>query len=248
MSLDALKQPNITVMGSNSTLEAGATNATSTNVNVPVGQGAEPEAPVDVLNTNNNTSTQAQTVRSKQQLLDSLKFLQNYGITQEEGIEILCTMGFNCNEQTLLNLDQKSLNNQIKIIMDTITALQEDKIEVNKENLKYHAGKYAAQINCGYDSVASFRSKSHESLTDKLKRAYGNKFLTGNPEDLVKGIEAYYTEIDGATDITDFSKLLYYSSDEEIIALYNAIPYLEKNDKLKGLVVAIKSCSTCNTN
>lgn len=221
--------------------------ATSASDIIPIGQSKNPENSQGPLNSNNisNTNTQNQNLRSKKQLLDSLKFLQQYGITEEQGIEILCAMGFNCNEKNLLNMNQKDFNKQIKIIQDTLVALQEDGIEVNKENLAKHASKYASQINCGWKSVSSFReNKYHESITDKLRKAYGDKFITGNKEDLVKGVEAYYSEIKGATQISDFSKLLYYSTDEEIEILYNAIPYLEKNDKLKGVVAALKSCST----
>ena len=184
---------------------AGATSTvtgaqTTAPINVPVGQGGSVENTNTNFNVNNDSQTQPQTVRSKQQLLDSLKFLQNYGITQEEGIEILCAMGFNCNELALLNLDQKDLNNQIKIIMDTITALKEDKIEITKENLAKHASKYASQINCGWDSVASFRKankRNNESLLERLKTAFGKDYSNATDEELIEAVKKYYTDRGG---------------------------------------------------
>ena len=239
-----VRQQNISNAGVTSAPTAGA--QASAPINVPVGQGSGVENTNTNYNTNNSAQSQPQTKRSRQQLLDSLKFLQNYGITQEEGVEILCAMGFNNSEQTLLNLEQKDLNNQIKIIMDTITALQEDKIEVNKENLAKHASRYASQINCGWDSVASFRKankRNDDSLLERLKNAFGKDYSNASEEKLVKAVERYCLEISN-TDITDFSKLLYNSSDEEIQILYKAIPYFDCNDRLKGIVAAIKSCSS----
>ena len=243
MSYGINAKPNIPNTGAVSTTTVNT--QASAPINVPVGQGSSVDNSQVSVNQNNNQS-QPQTKRSRQQLLDSLKFLQNYGITQEEGVEILCAMGFNSSEQTLLNLEQKDLNNQIKIIMDTITALQEDKIEVNKENLAKHASRYASQINCGWDSVASFRKankRNDDSLLERLKNAFGKDYSNASEEELVKAVERYCLEISN-TDITDFSKLLYNSSDKEIQILYKAIPYFDCNDRLKGIVAAIKSCST----
>lgn len=243
MSYGINAKPNIPNTGAVSTTTVNT--QASAPINVPVGQGSSVDNSQVSVNQNNNQS-QPQTKRSRQQLLDSLKFLQNYGITQEEGVEILCAMGFNSSEQTLLNLEQKDLNNQIKIIMDTITALQEDKIEVNKENLAKHASRYASQINCGWDSVASFRKankRNDDSLLERLKNAFGKDYSNASEEELVKAVERYCLEISN-TDITDFSKLLYNSSDKEIQILYKSIHHFERDDRLKGIVAAIKSCST----
>lgn len=245
MSYGINAKPNIPNTGAVSTTKVNTQASASTN-NVPVGQGSGVENTNTNYNTNNSAQSQPQTIRSKQQLLDSLKFLQNYGITQEEGIQILCAMGFNTNETTLLNLDQKAFNGQIKILMDTITALKEDKIEITKENLAKHASRYASQINCGWDSVASFRKankRNDDSLLERLKNAFGKDYSNASEEELVKAVERYCLEISN-TDITDFSKLLYNSSDKEIQILYKSIHHFEMDDRLKGIVAAIKSCST----
>ena len=245
MVLDINVKQNILNANAGATSTVTGTQANAP-INVPVGQGGSVENTNTNFNVNSDSQTQPQTVRSKQQLLDSLKFLQNYGITQEEGIEILCAMGFNCNELALLNLDQKDLNNQIKIIMDTITALKEDKIEITKENLAKHASKYASQINCGWDSVASFRKankRNDESLLERLKTAFGKDYSNATDEELIEAVKKYCLEISN-TDITDFSKLLYNSSDKEIQILYKSIYHFEIDDRLKGIVAAIKSCSS----
>lgn len=112
MSLDALKQPNITVMGSNSTLEAGATNATSTNVNVPVGQGAEPEAPVDVLNTNGNLEqVEIKCLRSETEVKNALKTISvQTGLNINELLDIINKMtGKSLSD--LQNVEQRELTN-----------------------------------------------------------------------------------------------------------------------------------------
>ena len=245
MVLEVQKKLNIPASGS--VLVSKAQDSTAV-VTVPVGQEVTSETSGTSFNAKAETKTEGQNTskRNKQQLLDSLKFLQQYGITQDEGIEILCAMGFNCNEQTLLNLEQKELNKQIKIMSDTIVALNEDGIEINKENLKIHASKYASQINCGWDSVKSFRDRNKansDSLLERLKNAFGKDYSNATDEELINAVKQYCLEISN-TDITDFSKLLYNSSDKEIEILYKAIPYFSTDERLSGIVAAIKSCSS----
>ena len=69
-----LKAENTQILVKTGAAQAGLLKASNTNMPNSVVNGGEVGAPVDAINSTNNTSVQTKTVRSKQQLLDSLKF------------------------------------------------------------------------------------------------------------------------------------------------------------------------------
>lgn len=259
VSNDVILNQNISATGSVSTT-APVTTA-SANVDVTA------QTSNDTIATGNSQDTQAKTKRSVEQLYQAIQALcSSNGIDFNEVKKMgLLSSISGKNEEALLNAEQEEITKIVKLIEETIAAMKEDGIELTAENLEKQARGYQIQLACGWDSIASFRKRnkvSHESVIERLDRVAKAKGKTPfsqltSVEDKAKALKEYFKDFfdakvqAGASEeeikklqLTDFSKLLFNTSDAEKNVLRDAIQYLAGDSRFTALKSVFDSCDT----
>lgn len=181
-------------------------------------------------------------------------------LTNEDIKNILLNTNFNIN-----NHNENELDKKIEEINLAIKTLQEDQQEINANNIIKRVNDHNILIKSGW-SIKTFREKNaqnNESLSERVIRFCGlpkgtklNELPNRN-----KYIEKYFADYfndlkkQGKSDneiknllLTDFSKLVYNTSEEDRLMFTDAIICMSSENRNAGFNLAIESLNNESKN
>lgn len=159
-----------------------------------------------------------------------------------------------------VTLSEIEINAKINEYAPVIESLISEGIEITPDNVQLRIQQHGILLNCGWDSIESFNranSRNSESLVERLERMYGIKVANMSTEEKAKYLNSYFDtyfselqkkRLENAspeeaekikanirkTQLTDFVKLLYNSSQEEYALFRDAIGYLAADNRYQG--------------
>lgn len=183
------------------------------------------------------------------------------GKTPEELLDL------NSVPQSMLNEAVKKIENAINAIFEDIADIKNGDKKLTFELIINYTKLLDGNIPEGYENVDDFRkaqkrlndknTTAAESITERIKRANGKDISTMSPDEakneIYKYLKAYFDDkikaggnIEEITrsQLRDFSKLIFNSSQEELKLLVEAIQYLLKDNIIPGINEVIDNCHT----
>ena len=175
-------------------------------------------------------------------------------LTNEDIKNILLNTNFNIN-----NHNENELDKNIEEINLAIKTLQDDNVEINVNSIIKRVNDHSMLIESGWSSIESFRktnARNNESLSERVirfsglpkgtklsdlsnKNKYIEKYFAGYFKDLKKQGKSEQ-EIKKLL-LTDFSKLVYNTNEEDRIMFTDAIVSMSSENRCNGFALAMKS-------
>lgn len=240
---------------------------------VPIGQSGEVGGSTDSYSNSNTTkATQETNKRTENELYKSIEALCNkYGLDINQakkmglfqillGKNIEELLDINTVPQNVLNEAVKKLENAINAIYEDIANIKNGEKKLTFDLIISYTKLLNEEVPAGWDSVDSFRKaqrKNNESLSDRLERYYNVDINKLKPEQLANYLEKYFTkyfkdlQAEGKSEeeikllqLTDFTKLLFNSRQEEYTMFVEALNYLHKDNLPDGVKEIIEGCQT----
>ena len=248
-------------------------NETDVVINIPIGQSGEVVENTDLYSNSNTTNAAQETnKRTENELYKSIEALCNkYGLDIKQAKQMglfQILLGKNIEELLDINtVPQNVLNEAVKKIENAINAIYEDIADIKngEKNLTFdliisYTKLLNGEVPAGWDSVDSFRKaqrNNNESLSDRFERYFGVDIKNLKPKQLANYLEKYFKnyfeelKADGKSEeeieslqLTDFTKLLFNSRQEEYAIFVEALDYLLKDNLPDGVKEIIEGCQT----